>query len=216
MSSSESPSEWVTEPEKPKLPPLEEIMPIIDEFFNRYNCVMPLFDPPTFMRMLSNWYVPSSGQSTAVWAAVNIAMALGYRCTLKEQGSLDALVDDQKVMYHMRNVQSVVSDLVTREEDLLGLQVLLGMVVLFLGTKDPKPASVLIGTAVRLAHRMHLHDKESLQYFSPEVSRQRARLFWITYIMDKVSRSLISLTSGRCLTTFSGDQLKVQNAVISA
>ncbi|KAH0421213.1 nadh oxidase [Colletotrichum camelliae] len=185
VSSSESPSEWVTEPEKPKLPPLEEIMPVIDEFFNRYNCVMPLFDPPTFMRMLSNWYVPSSGQSTAVWAAVNIAMALGYRCTLKEQGNLDALVDDQKVMYHMRNVQSVVSDLVTREEDLLGLQVLLGMVVLFLGTKDPKPASVLIGTAVRLAHRMHLHDKESLQYFSPEVARQRARLFWITYIMDK-------------------------------
>ncbi|KAK2761508.1 nadh oxidase [Colletotrichum kahawae] len=185
VSSSESPSEWVTEPEKPKLPPLEEIMPVIDEFFNRYNCVMPLFDPPTFMRMLSNWYVPSSGQSTAVWAAVNIAMALGYRCTLKEQGNLDALVDDQKVMYHMRNVQSVVSDLVTREEDLLGLQVLLGMVVLFLGTKDPKPASVLIGTAVRLAHRMHLHDKESLQYFSPEVARQRVRLFWITYIMDK-------------------------------
>ncbi|KAI8158783.1 NADH-dependent flavin oxidoreductase nadA [Colletotrichum sp. SAR 10_70] len=56
VSSSESPSEWVTEPEKPKLPPLEEIMPIIDEFFNRYNCVMPLFDPPTFMRMLSNCY----------------------------------------------------------------------------------------------------------------------------------------------------------------
>ncbi|KAI8303302.1 Apoptosis-inducing factor 1, partial [Colletotrichum sp. SAR11_59] len=54
VSSSESPSEWVTEPEKPKLPPLEEIMPIIDEFFNRYNCVVPLFDPPTFMRMLSN------------------------------------------------------------------------------------------------------------------------------------------------------------------
>ncbi|KAL0930170.1 nadh oxidase [Colletotrichum truncatum] len=185
VSSSGSPSEWVTESEKPKLPPLEDIVPVIDEFFNRYNAVMPIFDQPTFMRMLSDWYMPSSQRSTAVWAAVHIALALGYRCTLKESGNLDALIDDEKVQYHMRNVQTVVSDLVTREEDLLGLQVLLGMVVLFLGTKDPKPASVLIGTAIRLAHRMHLHDKDSLQFFPPEVARHRSRLFWITYVMDK-------------------------------
>ncbi|OHF01507.1 fungal specific transcription factor domain-containing protein [Colletotrichum orchidophilum] len=185
FSCSESPSEWVVEPEKPKLPPLEEIMPVIDEFFSRYNSIMPLFDQPTFMRMLSDWYLPSSCQSSAVWAAINIALALGYRCTLKEVGNLDALVDDQKVLHHMRNVQSVVSDLVTREDDLLGIQVLVGMVVLFQGTKDPKPASVLIGTAIRLAHRMHLHDKESLQYFPAAVGRQRSRLFWMAYCMDK-------------------------------
>ncbi|KAF9882500.1 nadh oxidase [Colletotrichum karsti] len=184
-SSSESPSECVQESERLKLPPLQEIVPVVDEFFSNYNTIMPLFDQPTFMRMLSNWYVPSSPQSTAVWAAVNIAMALGYRCALKQPGNLDALVDDQKVQHHMRNVQSVVSELVTREEDLLGLQVLLGMVVLFLGTREPKPASVLIGTAVRLAHRMHLHDKESLQSFSPDIARQRTRLFWMTYTLDK-------------------------------
>ncbi|KAJ5009935.1 NADH-dependent flavin oxidoreductase nadA, partial [Colletotrichum sp. SAR 10_99] len=72
VSSSESPSEWVTEPEKPKLPPLEEIMPIIDEFFNRYNCVMPLFDPPTFMRMLSNCcmklFVESPKTDCSIWS----------------------------------------------------------------------------------------------------------------------------------------------------
>ncbi|KXH61061.1 fungal specific transcription factor domain-containing protein [Colletotrichum salicis] len=185
FSCSESPSEWVVETEKPKLPPLEEIMPVIDEFFNRYNSIMPLFDQPTFMRMLSDWYSPSSCHSSAAWAAINIALALGYRCTLKQSGNLDALVDDQKVLHHMRNVQSVVSDLVTREEDLLGIQVLVGMVVLFQGTKDPKPASVLIGTAIRLAHRLHLHDKESLQYFPAAVARQRSRLFWIAYCMDK-------------------------------
>ncbi|KAK1507232.1 fungal specific transcription factor [Colletotrichum abscissum] len=185
FSCSESPSEWVVEPEKPKLPPLEEVTPVIDEFFNRYNSIMPLFDQPTFMRMLSDWYSPSSNHSSAAWAAINIALALGYRCTLKQSGNLDALVDDQKVLHHMRNVQSVVSDLVTREEDLLGIQVLVGMVVLFQGTKDPKPASVLIGTAIRLAHRLHLHDKESLQYFSPAVARQRSRVFWLAYCMDK-------------------------------
>ncbi|WDK20861.1 fungal specific transcription factor domain-containing protein [Colletotrichum graminicola] len=185
FSCSTSPGEWVADPEKPKLPPLEYMIPVIDEFFNRYNLIMALFDQKTFMRMLSDWYSPSSPQSPAVWAAINIVMALGYRCMLKDPGNVESLRDDQKVLYHMRNVQSVVSDLVTREEDLLGVQVLLGMVVLFQGTKDPKPASVLIGTAIRLAHRMQLHDKESMRFFPPEVARQRSRVFWMAYIMDK-------------------------------
>ncbi|KAK1580575.1 fungal-specific transcription factor domain-containing protein [Colletotrichum navitas] len=185
LSCSTSPSECVADPEKPKLPPLEYMMPVIDEFFNRYNLIMTLFDQKTFMRMLADWYSPSSPQPPAVWAAINIVMALGYRCMVKDPGNVDSLRDDQKVLYHMRNVQSVVSDLVTREEDLLGVQVLLGMVVLFLGTKDPKPASVLIGTAIRLAHRMQLHDKESMSFFPPEVARQRSRVFWMAYILDK-------------------------------
>ncbi|KAK2053126.1 fungal-specific transcription factor domain-containing protein [Colletotrichum caudatum] len=184
-SCSTSPSEWVVDPEKPKLPPLEDMMPVIEEYFGRYNALMPLFDQKTFMRMLSEWYSPSSQHSPAVWAAINMVMALGYRCSLKEPGNVETLRDDQKVLYHMRNAQSAVSDLVTREEDLLGVQVLVGMVILFQGTKDPKPASVLIGTAVRLAHRMRLHDKESMSFFPAEVARQRARVFWMAYIMDK-------------------------------
>ncbi|KAK2029631.1 fungal-specific transcription factor domain-containing protein [Colletotrichum zoysiae] len=185
FSCSTSPSEWVVDPEKPKLPPLEDMMPIIEEYFSRYNAIMPLFDQKTFMRMLSEWYSPSSQHSAAVWAAINIVMALGYRCSLKEPGNVETLRDDQKVLYHMRNAQSAVSDLVTREEDLLGVQVLVGMVILFQGTKDPKPASVVIGTAIRLAHRMQLHDKESMSFFPAEVARQRARVFWMAYIMDK-------------------------------
>ncbi|KAK2040721.1 fungal-specific transcription factor domain-containing protein [Colletotrichum somersetense] len=185
FSCSTSPSEWVVDPEKPKLPPLEDMMPVIEEYFSRYNAIMPLFDQKTFMRMLSEWYSPSSQHSPAVWAAINIVMALGYRCSLKEPGNVETLRDDQKVLYHMRNAQSAVSDLVTREEDLLGVQVLVGMVILFQGTKDPKPASVLIGTAIRLAHRMQLHDKESMSFFPAEVARQRARVFWMAYMMDK-------------------------------
>ncbi|GKT51416.1 fusaridione A cluster transcription factor fsdR [Colletotrichum spaethianum] len=185
LSCSTSPSECVVEPEKHKLPPLEEIMPVVEMFFNQYNSLMPLFDQETFMRMLSDWYSPSSPQSPAVWAAINIVIALGYRCALREPGNVESLADDQKVLHHMRNVQSVVSDLVTREEDLLGIQVLVGMVILFQGTKEPKPASVLIGTAIRLAHRMQLHDKESMRFFPPEVARQRSRLFWMAYTMDK-------------------------------
>ncbi|KXH60982.1 fungal specific transcription factor [Colletotrichum salicis] len=87
----------VMEPEKHKLPPLEEIVPINDGFFDRYNYALPLFHRSKFMRMLSSWYVPSSEPSAAAWAAVKIAIALGHRFTFKEQGDSDA--GDHRVQY---------------------------------------------------------------------------------------------------------------------
>jgi hypothetical protein len=167
-----------------KLPPLEEIVPIISEYFVNFNTVIPLFHQPTFMRMLHEWYSPNSRHDNAAWAAVNIVMAMAHRCMLRP--GVDLIAQGEKVSHCLRNAQSIVSDLVTREEDLLGLQVLLGMIVLFQGSRDTKPASVLIGTAVRLAHRMQLHTVESMQYFAPDVQMHRKRLFWMTYMLDKV------------------------------
>ncbi len=68
---------------------------------------------------------------------------------------------------------------------MLGMQVLLGLVVLFKGMRDPRPACVLIGTAVRLAHRLHLHSRDSQSRYAPDEALQRNRLFWIAYYLDK-------------------------------
>jgi hypothetical protein len=169
-----------------KLPPLDEVLPLVADYFLCFNSGVPLFHQPTFMRMLYEWYSPSPSprRDTASWAAVNIVLALAHRCSLERRVGLG--LEGEIVSQCLRNAQSVVSDLVTREEDLLGLQVILGMVLLFQGTRDSKPASVLIGTAIRLAHRMQLHTRETLKFFPVEVQEQRSRLFWLTYALDKV------------------------------
>ncbi|KAM0333963.1 hypothetical protein ACHAQA_000981 [Verticillium albo-atrum] len=182
-SDSTTPSDWVVQPENLPLPPLEEVLPVVDIYFTRFNIVLPLFHQPSFMTMLSDWYSASVQHTRPTWAAINIVLAIGHRvCVTTEK---DFQLDGEKSAVFLRNAQTVVSELVTREDDLIGLQVLLGMSLLFLGTKNPKPASVLLGTTIRLAHRMGLHDQDRSNGLPEHEATQRARLFWAAYYMDK-------------------------------
>lgn len=174
-------------PDALSLPPIEEILPVVDHYFVTYNTVIPLFHQPTFMKMLNAWYNHGNSRDKPTWAAVQIVMALGYRTP--RPGTLETAPSQVHMANQcLRNAQSIVSELVTREEDLLGIQILLGIVMLFQNSRDPKPASVIIGTAVRLAHRLQLHSNDATQYFTPDEAEQRSRVFWIAYTLDKVSR----------------------------
>ncbi|KAF4471443.1 transcriptional regulator [Fusarium albosuccineum] len=166
------------------LPPVEEVLPIVDHYFSTFNAVIPLFQQPAFMKILHAWYNQPNGRDRATWAAIQIVMALGYRTPQL------ALTDTQMVHVEradqcLRNAQTVVSELVTRDQDLLGVQILLGIVMLFQNSRDPKPASVIIGTAVRLAHRLQLHSNEAGEFFPAAEAEQRSRVFWIAYTLDK-------------------------------
>ncbi|KAF5667353.1 transcriptional regulator [Fusarium denticulatum] len=172
------------QPNTLELPPLDEILPIVDHYFTTFNGVIPLFQQPEFMKLLSAWYKQPETRDRASWAAIQTVMAIGYRTpqlSLRDSQSVHIERADQC----LRNAQTVVSELVTRDEDLLGVQILLGIVMLFQNSRDPKPASVLIGTAVRLAHRLKLHSQEAAMQFPAAEAEQRSRVFWIAYTLDK-------------------------------
>lgn len=169
------------------LPPLADIMPIIDHYFDHFAPIIPLFDQQPFMRMLHQWYMDPSTHNKAAWAAIQVVLAIALRTPTPEQLNGSGGSDrHHRANFFLKNAQSVVSDLVTRDRDLLGLQVLLGIVILFQNSSDTSPASVIIGTAIRLAHRMRLHSKERTEFYSPEENLRRQRLFWVAYILDKV------------------------------
>lgn len=164
-----------------QLPPLRDVLPPVSEYFATSNRVVPLFHEPTFMRMLRNWYLtPATQQDPAVWAAINIVLALSRRHTYIDisspQGTLDVFV---------RNAQAVLNQLVTRDADLLGIQVVLGLAFIFYGTSDPKPATVLVATAVRLAHALRISTLQGSNQMDPDIVTQRQRVFWILYILDR-------------------------------
>ncbi|EFY94520.1 Zn(2)-Cys(6) zinc finger domain protein [Metarhizium robertsii] len=168
------------------LPPQADIMPIVDHYFDTYAYIMPLFDQKSFMSMLYQWYTDPSTRNKASWAAIQVVLAIALRTPIPELlngcGGSDR---HHRANFFLKNAQSVVSDLVTRDKDLLGLQVLLGIVMLFQNSSDTSPASVIIGTAIRLAHRMRLHSRDHAELFSPDENLQRQRLFWIAYVLDK-------------------------------
>lgn len=93
--------------------------------------------------------------------------------------------NDRLARQCITNAQSVLDTLVTRDEDFKGLQTLLGLSVLFMSSPSPKPACVLLATAVKLVHRLRAHTKEGRDSLAPTTALQRDRLFWVTYILDR-------------------------------
>lgn len=173
------------QPNSLDLPPLEEVLPIANHYFSTFNTVIPLFQQPVFMKLLRSWYNQPNTRDRARWAAIQCVLAIGYR-TPQLSLTDSQVAQVEKADQCLRNVQSVVSELVTREDDLLGVQVLLGIVMLFQNSRDPKPAGVIIGTALRLAHRLRLHSQEAAMSFPAAEAEHRSRVFWIAYVLDKV------------------------------
>ncbi|CAG9942304.1 unnamed protein product [Clonostachys rosea f. rosea IK726] len=161
------------------LPPLTELLPVVDNYFNAYNRHTPLFDQPNFMRMILEIYSSPHSREIVPWAALNLVLAISYR--LLEDRSLD----DPALARSIQIVQSATTDLMAWDKDLLGLQVLLGMVTLFQGATSPQLAIVLIGSCIRLIQSMGLPSQRSFEGLPPSVALQKRRIFWIAYILDK-------------------------------
>ncbi|KAH7002419.1 fungal-specific transcription factor domain-containing protein [Ilyonectria destructans] len=168
------------------LPSLDEIMPMIDHYFNCVNPSIPLFNQSSFMRMVVKWFSFGSKRDTASWAAILVVVGLGLQSPIPGHDSRFGSVESRDwTDYCMRNAQSAVSELVVRDEDLLGIQVLVALAMLFRNAFDIRPSGILLGMAVRLAHRMQLHFENSVQSFTADETLERSNVFWITYMVDK-------------------------------
>ncbi|KAH7123007.1 hypothetical protein EDB81DRAFT_847312 [Dactylonectria macrodidyma] len=162
-----------------EFPPLSEVLPVVDNYFQNFNHLTPLFEEHAFMRMLLDWYSCTSTRPVVHWAAINVVLAITFRV-------LDDMpMDDPRLACCVRNVQSAISDLMARREDLLGAQVLLGLVMVFQGGADPQLAIGLVGSVTRLVQSMQLPLKQGLMGLSPATALHRCRVFWIAYILDR-------------------------------
>ncbi|KAH8670971.1 fungal-specific transcription factor domain-containing protein [Xylariales sp. PMI_506] len=169
------------------LPPMHEMMPTIETYFSDFNSVIPLFHQGSFMKLLRNVVSgASSHRSRASWAVINAVLALGL--SLRNAH----ISDDHQVVHeefrgsdYFGNVQKVLDDLIMRDEDTLGLQAILALIIIYQSSPNAQPAAVLISVAVRLAHRLQLHTRLVQHRFSPEEARQRDNIFWICYFLDK-------------------------------
>ncbi|KAF5624426.1 dehydrogenase s [Fusarium sp. NRRL 52700] len=124
-----------------------------------------------------DWYFEDGRKELIPWAAINLVLAMTYRIIH------DGPIEEPKLAQCMRNVQSATTELMAWSGDMLGLQILLGMVILFEGTTNSQLAIVLIGSGIRLAQSMGLPSTRT--FGDPDELAQRRRVFWIAYILDK-------------------------------
>lgn len=172
-----------------QLPPSHIVFPIIKRYFASCNQSIPIFHEATFYTMILEWYraeSPSSpARDQATWAVINAAMGLSLRHSPKDASAAARLGEDRLARECIANAQSVLDSLVTRDEDFKGLQTLLCLSILFMTSPSPKPACVLIATAVKLVHRLRAHTKEGKEGLDAVTALHRDRLFWVTYILDR-------------------------------
>ncbi|KAI0134482.1 fungal-specific transcription factor domain-containing protein [Xylariales sp. AK1849] len=165
--------------------PLHEIMPVVESYFTDFNSVVPLFHQSTFLKLLHTYYSGTTQRSRVVWATINCVLAIGYRVSSIDSDPIRHSLSERRSQECVSNAQKVLDELIMRDEDTLGVQCILAMVIIHNASPNHRPASVLIGTAVRLAHRLQLHSRYSHSTFSPDEAKHRDNTFWICYFLDK-------------------------------
>ncbi|KAI1624596.1 fungal-specific transcription factor domain-containing protein [Exophiala viscosa] len=159
-----------------ELPPLQEVLSATEVYLTTLNAVLPLFHPGRLLQSINDWYAHPGRRQPPTWAAINVVLALASRrdeATLRESAA-----------YYLHKAQTVLSEVIMGDADLLNVQILVGMVMLFQGTQDLKPATMLIAIALRLAHQLGLHTRRANHLDTSQVL-ERDRVFWIAYLLDR-------------------------------
>lgn len=108
------------------LPPRDEALSLLKDFFDHFNCIFPLFHEPTFMHLVARNYSRNPYQGSGWWASLNVALAIAHR--LRIVSNLLPPDDDQKAWAYLKNAMAVLTELTMRNTDLLSVQALLAMV----------------------------------------------------------------------------------------
>jgi hypothetical protein len=174
-----------------QLPPRAEAMSLLKDYFDNFNCILPLFHQPTFMHLAERQYSNDPYDGSGWWACLNVVLATAHR--LRVMSKLVPEEEDKKAWAYIKNAMGVFSELTMRNTDLLSVQALLGIALFMQGTPNPQPSFLLIAAAIRLCHSIGLHKRGSGFNLNPVEIEQRKRVFWIAYMLDKD----LCLRSGR-------------------
>ncbi|KAL6924987.1 hypothetical protein FSST1_002261 [Fusarium sambucinum] len=165
------------------LPPKTEALSLLQDYFDNFNCIFPLFHQPTFMHLVQMQYSSEPYQGSGWWASLNCALAIAHR--LRVMSNLVPQDEDEKAWGYLKNAIGVFPELTMRNTDLLSVQALLGMALFLQGTPNPQPTFLLVSAAMRLAQSIGLHKRGTGFNLNPIEIEQRKRVFWIAYMLDK-------------------------------
>lgn len=110
------------------LPPRDEALSLLKDFFENFNCMFPLFHEPTFMHLVNKHYTKDPYEGSGWWASLNVALAIAHR--LRVMSNIVPQEDDNKAWAFLKNAMGVLTELTMRNTDLLSVQALLGMVTI--------------------------------------------------------------------------------------
>ncbi|PCD24835.1 hypothetical protein AU210_013950 [Fusarium oxysporum f. sp. radicis-cucumerinum] len=166
-----------------KLPPLQQTMHMIGIYLNTVNSLLPLFHSDTLLRLVGETYALEPKQrDPIVWAAINVVLAMALQ-QMPESNSIGTPYGTTES--YLSHAQSVLWAITLSQTQLINIQTLIGMAMLLQTGHDSTPALVIISTAMRLIHKIGLHNRAYSAHLDPVERQQHARVFWLAYIVDK-------------------------------
>lgn len=108
------------------LPPKHEALALLKDYFENFNCMFPLFHEPTFMHLVNKHYSMEPYEGSGWWASLNVALAIAHR--LRVMSNVVPQEEDNHAWGYLKNALAVLTELCMRNNDLLSVQALVGMV----------------------------------------------------------------------------------------
>ncbi|KAF4542472.1 uncharacterized protein LTHEOB_7664 [Lasiodiplodia theobromae] len=182
-----------------RLPPMEDVLSLVGDFFAGCNNILPLYHEETFMKQLYE-NMAGASESAGWWASISTVLALGHISRMRS--TFFPQEQERQAWAYMKNAMAIQSDFPTLDFDLLSVQALIGMALFFLITScNSHMASMMLSTAIRVAQGNGLHINPDDPKLSETEKEQRRRVFWIACIFDKE----LSLRMGRAPAQDDGD-----------
>src|SRR5207247_7862191 len=101
------------------LPPKQEAMSLLQDYFENFNCMFPLFYQPTFMKLVEMEYNGTGYQGSGWWASLNVTFAIAHR--LRVMSNLVPQEEEEKAWDYLKNAMAVSAELTMRNTDLLSV-----------------------------------------------------------------------------------------------
>lgn len=166
------------------LPPWTEAFSLVSEFFAHEHQAFPCFHPPTFMAHLGQQYSGTPTERPAWWASLNAVLAIAQR--RRAEKAQDPSADEGLAWCYAANALGATLDILMRNTQLLSVQALLSIAWFFIGTPNPQPSFMLVGSALRLAHSIGLHTtNHDSSFWGPIELEMRGKVFWIAQSLDR-------------------------------
>ncbi|KAF2670128.1 hypothetical protein BT63DRAFT_454307 [Microthyrium microscopicum] len=162
-----------------RLPPKDVALPLVTEYLEGCNNMIPLLQPVILLEAFERDYSQDRPEDLDWWTILNMVLALSIRSNPNRSNS------NHKACLYAQNAFDVLPNLIMKNSNLKTIQALLLMCMFLRGSSNPRPASVLIASAIRLAYLLGIHKRQFNQGLPAEQVDQRQRAFWIAYCLDK-------------------------------
>ena len=162
------------------MPTLQATLSIVQNYLATYNSLLPLFDSKTVLQIIRSWYQIRESRNAVNSALLNVVLALAQHTSAPGH-----FADGNNASMYLSNAQAFLTEVITHDIELINVQVILGLAILFGTADDLTPALTLVATGLRLAQKLGLHNSRGSEHLDPSLALQRSRVFWVAYILDR-------------------------------